>query len=400
MLAAMLYCQQCGAGNAKDARFCNQCGGKIASAGEPGGPIATDATRPDTLAGFDDAKVPRETRSAPAVEEPHAEGELEDAPVPRASRPSRASTSSTSGASSFDVSQVSLSTIGVRSRGKAWGVILLVVLALVGVGAGGTWLAMQQSGSEPVASAEELEGAGGTEDIEIGDLLPEGEEPPDVVTGTPRPAEGGGTTRPATGGARPTKNTGGSGGSSTGGSSTGGSSTGGSSTGGASTGGSSTGGSSTGGSSTGGSSTGGSSTGGSSTGGSSTGGSSTGGSSTGGSSRPEPDWDSLEEEVGEEPDYEMDDYSTRVRNVVRTYYARRAQNCFELATRNHESVRGTVVIGFRIGADGAISRAEVVRNTTKIETLGACLRAQVDSWQLPPPPEGRAPLPMQMPFSR
>ena len=377
MLAAMLYCQQCGAGNAKDARFCNQCGGKIASAGEPGGPIATDATRPDTLAGFDDAKVPRETRSAPAVGEPHAEGELEDAPVPRASRPSRASTPSTSGASSFDVSQVSLSTIGVRSRGKAWGVILLVVLALVGVGAGGTWLAMQQSGSEPVASAEELEQPGGTEDIEIGDLLPEGEEPPDVVTGTPRPAEGG--TRPATGGSRPTKNTGGSRGSSSGGSSTGGSSTGGSSAGG--------------------SSSGGSSSGGSSTGGSSTGGSSTGGSTSGGT-RADPDWESMEEEMGEEPDYEMEEYSTRVRNVVRTYYARRAQNCFELATRNHESVRGTVLIGFRIGADGEISRVEVVRNTTNIETLGACLRAQVDSWQLPPPPEGRAPLPMQMPFSR
>ena len=392
MLAAMLYCQQCGAGNAKDARFCNQCGGKIASAGEPGGPIATDATRPDTLAGFDDAKVPRETRSAPAVGEPHAEGELEDAPVPRASRPSRASTPSTSGASSFDVSQVSLSTIGVRSRGKAWGVILLVVLALVGVGAGGTWLAMQQSGSEPVASAEELEQPGGTEDIEIGDLLPEGEEPPDVVTGTPRPAEGG--TRPATGGSRPTKNTGGSRGSSSGGSSTGGSSTGGSSTGGSSTGGSSAGGSSSGGSSSGGSSTGGSSTGGSSTGGSSTGGSTSGG------TRADPDWESMEEEMGEEPDYEMEEYSTRVRNVVRTYYARRAQNCFELATRNHESVRGTVLIGFRIGADGEISRVEVVRNTTNIETLGACLRAQVDSWQLPPPPEGRAPLPMQMPFSR
>lgn len=108
----------------------------------------------------------------------------------------------------------------------------------------------------------------------------------------------------------------------------------------------------------------------------------------------------MEEETAEEPDYEMDDYSTRVRNVVRTYYARRAQNCFELATRNHESVRGTVVIGFSIGANGDISRVEVVRNTTGIDTLGACLRGQVDSWELPPPPEGRAPLPMQMPFSR
>ncbi len=84
--------------------------------------------------------------------------------------------------------------------------------------------------------------------------------------------------------------------------------------------------------------------------------------------------------------------------MIRTYYAPRAQTCFERETRNRESVRGTVVIGFQVQADGQIDNVRVIRNTTDIDTLGACLVRQVDSWRLPPPPE--SPLAMQMPFSR
>lgn len=100
----------------------------------------------------------------------------------------------------------------------------------------------------------------------------------------------------------------------------------------------------------------------------------------------------------EEEDDEMEEYAARVRSVVRQYYATRAQACFERETRNHQSVRGTVVIGFDILGDGNIRNAQVVRNTTGIDTLGRCLATQVGSWRLPPPPE--SPLPMQMPFSR
>lgn len=360
----MLYCQQCGASNSGDARFCNQCGAKIADLGEPGG--ALDRTRPDTLPGTEGSEPHR--TSVPSA--PPAHG-------------------------GFDVSTVSLSSIGVRSRGKAWGFIVLVALLLMGIGAGATWLGMQGAEAAPVATAEETEPLPEVPtEVEIGDLLPQGAEPPDVVTGTPRPAKAnGGSTRPSTatktGGSRGTEERA-SGGSSSGGSSSSGSSSG-----------SSTGGSSSGGSSSGGSSSGGSSSGGASSGSSSSGGSSSGGSSSGGgSTRPEPDWDAMEDEVAEEIDYEMESYTTQVRSVVRNYYARRAQNCFDLATRNHDSVRGTVVIGFDIQADGEIVRPSVVRNTTGIESLGACLRGQVDTWRLPPPPEGRAPLPMQMPFSR
>ena len=63
-------------------------------------------------------------------------------------------------------------------------------------------------------------------------------------------------------------------------------------------------------------------------------------------------------------------------------------------------VRGTVVIGFSIAANGDVGSTEVVRNSTGDDTIGACLARQVDAWRLPAPPEGRAPLAMQMPFSQ
>ena len=53
-----------------------------------------------------------------------------------------------------------------------------------------------------------------------------------------------------------------------------------------------------------------------------------------------------------------------------------------------------------IQADGNTRDSRVERNTTGLDSLGACLARQVGSWRLPPPPEGRAPLAMQMPFSR
>ena len=93
-------------------------------------------------------------------------------------------------------------------------------------------------------------------------------------------------------------------------------------------------------------------------------------------------------------------YSTRVRSVIRQYYIRRASSCFEHASRNNQSVRGTVVVGFEIQADGTVRGASVDRNSTGIDSLGGCLARQVGSWRLPPPPEGRAPLDMAMPFSR
>ncbi|MEQ9703265.1 MAG: AgmX/PglI C-terminal domain-containing protein [Sandaracinaceae bacterium] len=343
----MVYCQQCGAGNADDARFCNQCGQSIAAPGEEGGPLPTEPAA-QTVAGHADAPA-----SAPGREPSQKKS--------GGGEPNVWEMSEQPPSDGFDPTTMSLSAIGVRSRGKAWGVLLLVVSLLVGAGALGMWLIMgaEEEPASTVAEAEVPEpGEVTPEEIEVGEPVPEGDELPDVdyVPGTPRPStrsvsrSGRSTSRRGGASAR-SGSTRGSGGGSTGGS-----------------------------------------------GGGSTGGS--GGGSTGGSGGSgDRDWESMEEPA-DPVDFEMQMYSGRVRSVIREYYIRRASSCFEHASRNEQSVRGTVLIGFEIQADGNTRNASVDRNTTGIDSLGGCLARQVGSWRLPPPPEGRAPLAMQMPFSR
>ena len=116
--------------------------------------------------------------------------------------------------------------------------------------------------------------------------------------------------------------------------------------------------------------------------------------------RSQRDWEAMQEGQAEERDLEMDLYASRVRRFIRSYYIRRAAGCFERESRNDRNVRGTVVVGFVIPASGIVEDARVVRNSTGSETLAACLARQVGSWRLPAPPDGAAPLEMQMPFSR
>jgi TonB family protein len=91
-------------------------------------------------------------------------------------------------------------------------------------------------------------------------------------------------------------------------------------------------------------------------------------------------------------------YGMQVARHIRNYYAPRANVCFDHETRNRREVRGTVVIGFDIQADGRVTNARPVRNTTGIERLGQCLARTVGNWELPRPPT--PPLSMELPFSR
>jgi outer membrane biosynthesis protein TonB len=258
--------------------------------------------------------------------------------------------------------------------------MIAVVLALLGLGALGMWLAMnmQEEGEEvadsdlpvPPDTVDPTEESVPDDEIEIGDMVPEGADPEtSLITGTPRPrrsndpapnertpTERAPTKRPATnapseGGSVPAPWTNEPSGERPSGNEQPASNQG-------------------------------------------------SGNTNAEETRPntippdEPDWEAMESE-----DPEMDAYSAQVRNVIRTYYMRRAQNCFDMATRNNASVRGTVVIGFNIQADGNIRNATVERNTTEIDTIGRCLATQVGGWRLPRPPGGSAPLAMQMPFS-
>jgi TonB family protein len=103
----------------------------------------------------------------------------------------------------------------------------------------------------------------------------------------------------------------------------------------------------------------------------------------------------------DERDFAMEAYGNHVRRVIREFYIRRAQSCFDHETRvDQEPIRGTVVIGFTIEQSGEVTNTSVDRNTTGRESLGACLARQVDQWRLPPPPEEEGAVQMQMPFAR
>ncbi|MCZ7687326.1 MAG: zinc-ribbon domain-containing protein [Sandaracinaceae bacterium] len=87
MLPPMLFCQQCGAGNSEDARFCNQCGGKIARPGEPGGPLASaPGDAPETTLQGRSEPASRATPPPQAPEEAREEPAAEPTPAPRPER--------------------------------------------------------------------------------------------------------------------------------------------------------------------------------------------------------------------------------------------------------------------------------------------------------------------------
>ena len=263
------------------------------------------------------------------------------------------------------ITNVTLASLGIRSPSKAWGLLVVLAVTLIAVGAAATWFWLK--GDSGAAGAGDATDSGATAnsengegDIEIGTPLPSGLDAPDrdFVAGTPRVARSRsssmrsvsstrssrtGTTRPSTG------------------------------------------------------------------------------TSAGSTMRSSPasmaDRDSSsgstamtdssttmatpnpEAEVPAERDIETDLYTGRVRYVISRYYASRAQGCFDRATRNQRTVRGRVVVAFTIGASGAVSQSSVSRNTTGIDSLGQCLANQVRTWRLPAPPAGQ-PMSLEMPFSR
>lgn len=284
-------------------------------------------------------------------------------------------------------SSVTLAGIGIQSPRKTWAVLGIGALVFLGLGAGLAFVGMRSSGTATTASAETTTGSSDAS----GDALPDGVDVPEddfVMSGgarvVKRGASAGGTPLPSTTTTPPSTTTGGSTPSHT----TGGTTPPHSTTGGTTH------------------TTGGTTP--SHTTGSTDHAPSTGGTGGTSGSTPPPgssvDWDSLSGTVAdpsEEPDYQMQMYSTQVRRFIRQYLLPSATSCFEHASATQrDSVHGTVAIGFDIDARGHAQGATIDRNTTGIDTLAHCLQSNVSSWQLPPPPADTAPIQMQMPFTR
>jgi hypothetical protein len=311
-------------------------------------------------------------------------------------------------------SGVSLSAIGVQSSGRTWAVLIgSALVLLVAAGATGFFLARGSAPEVPPPPADVIAAP-----MEIGapePIVQRGDPASPVTTpgGTERGGRGGGGVSGgggASGGAGATKTkahagtpsrgeggaAGGGGGVAGGGGAAGGAAGGG----GAGAGGGGSGVRPAGGTSAGGAagSGGGGGAGGGAGGSGAAAGSGGGGAGGGSSAGAGGDGASMLDAGEAERDIELDMYGGQVRRVIRTYYAARAQSCFDHASRNDESLRGTVILDFTIGADGAITAARATRNTTGNDALASCLVNSVRSWRLPPPPGGE--LEMAMPFSR
>lgn len=139
MLAAVRYCQSCGAQNDEAARYCNMCGVAIATPGRPGGPVA------GTMLG---AGAP------PAVQRP----------VPRHGV-------------HHDTTSISLAGIGVRTVGsRAWWYVAGFALACMAIGGSVTLLATGSEEAPPVSPPST--GAAAEDDpLVIGTPLPRGVDP-------------------------------------------------------------------------------------------------------------------------------------------------------------------------------------------------------------------------------
>ncbi len=408
-----MFCQSCGAENTAGAKFCNQCGSKIAQAGEPGGVV-------DTVRGGGAGRV-RE------VTQPTSQGEMQ--------RPAAGSESASSvggynpGAlDDPNAMSVSLAAIGVRSSKKTWGTIIVVAGLLVGLGAAAAMFLQEEPAEDAGhASAEDPMVIGTPLPVEEAALpeapLPEEVEPSGMASSMGRRTPmrstmrasmastmssamgaatmaGSGSNGSGSGSSQGSGSNGleGSGSSgSEGGSSSGSNGSGSGDSGESGSSGSEGSGSDGSGSSgaEGGGSDGSGSQGTGSEGSGSTMGSSMEGSSMAGSMLPS----NVDEELPPERDLRTSFYTSNVRTVIRRYYVPRVRSCFDRATRNTPSLSGTVVVNMTVGGDGNVSRATVGRNTTGNELLGRCLAGQVSTWRLPPPPDGE-PIQMQMPFSR
>ncbi|MCO4770107.1 MAG: AgmX/PglI C-terminal domain-containing protein [Deltaproteobacteria bacterium] len=57
--------------------------------------------------------------------------------------------------------------------------------------------------------------------------------------------------------------------------------------------------------------------------------------------------------------------------------------CYERELKKHDGLRGKVVIGWTIRANGSVSGARAVQNTTRNQTMIPCMTRAVSDWRFP-----------------
>ena len=57
--------------------------------------------------------------------------------------------------------------------------------------------------------------------------------------------------------------------------------------------------------------------------------------------------------------------------------------CYERELKKHDGLRGTVVVGWTIGASGTVSGARAVRNSTRNSEMIPCMTRAISKWRFP-----------------
>jgi TonB family protein len=76
-----------------------------------------------------------------------------------------------------------------------------------------------------------------------------------------------------------------------------------------------------------------------------------------------------------------------VRRIVRKNTAQ-VKRCYEGALKRNPKLAGKLVIAWVIGANGRVTKASVVENSTESEKLGKCVTSRVRRWRFPKPDGG------------
>lgn len=85
-----------------------------------------------------------------------------------------------------------------------------------------------------------------------------------------------------------------------------------------------------------------------------------------------------------------------IRRIVRAHISE-VRSCYEQGLADQPKLKGEVVIGFEISADGKIGTSKVAESTLEEKSVGECMATVAASWKFPKPRDGK-PVRVAYPF--